>query len=181
MRRLALALWLLALVPGVVCGAASKQYANPETAITFQDSGGAVTFGTQNLASGAGRISARADKGAGAQSPWIDLRCTVQASASISVNTVVEVYVATSDGTNPDGQLGTSDGALATDKRSNLKWVMNIVADQTSSNTNMTASKLVYIPTRYYQVGFWNVLGVNLRNTANSSLCSAMPVPLEQQ
>ena len=160
---------------------ANKVYTAFETPITFQDSGGSAVITLNNLATAAGRISARYDRGAGSIATWYLCRVTVQLATTGTLGEQVEVYISTSDGTHPDGEIGTADAALTTDKRRNLKFVGFVYADQTATNTDMTGSFLVQIPTRYFSVGIWNATTDNLRATANSSLISFTPVVDEIQ
>ena len=136
---------------------------------------------TQNIANGAGRISAQRDWGAGAQAFRYCIWCTFQVASTVTVGNVFEIYAAVSDGTNQTGELGTSDASLVSDKRNNLLWLFNVIADQTSTNTDMTGGRCVEIPARYWSLGYWNASGVGLRNTAGASFCEVIPLYLEQQ
>lgn len=160
---------------------ANKVYTAFETPITFGDSGRTYVITLQNLATGAGRISARADRGAGSIATWYRCRVTIQLETAGAVGEQVEIYVSTSDGTNPDGEIGTADAALTTDKRRNLQYIGSVYVDTTSVTTNMTGSFDVKITTRYFSVGVWNGTTDNLENTANACLISFTPVVDEIQ
>ena len=160
---------------------ANKVYTVFETAITFQDSGGSAVITLNNLATGAGRISARYDRGAGSIATKYICRVTVQLATTGTVGEQVDIFVSSSDGTHPDGEIGTADAALTTDKRRNLKYVGSVYSDQTATNTDMTGSFVVEILTRYFSVGVWNATTDNLRASANTSLISFTPIPDEIQ
>ncbi len=160
---------------------ANPIYTKFETPITFKDSGGSAVIALQNLAFGVGRISARYDRGTGSIATWYMCRVTIQLETTGTTGEVVEIYVSSSDGTNPDGEIGTADAALTSDKRRNLKQVGFVITDQTAATTNMTASFPVWVPTRYFSVGVWNGTTDNLENTANACLISFTPIPDEIQ
>ncbi len=160
---------------------ANKVYTAIESPITFKDSGGSAVITLQNLGTAAGRISARYDRGAGSIATWYMCRFTWQLETAGTLGEVVEVYLSTSDGTNPDGEIGTADAALGTDKRRNIKLVGFGFTDQTAAATNMTVSWPVWIPTRYFSVGVWNATTDFLENTANASVVSLTPIPDEIQ
>jgi hypothetical protein len=179
MRRWVLLLLLLAL-PGRVW-AASAQYVNPGAAVTFQDSAGTAVLTFNNKATNNGHISDRVDLG-DPHSPWYILACTFRQNTAGTVGTRVEFYLAWSNGTHPDGELGTSNATIAsTNSLLNLKPALVVVADKTTTNSDISGSTLVNIPTQYVQVAYMNLSGVNLQATANVSLCSLTPAPLEQQ
>lgn len=161
---------------------ASKIYGSPETAITFKASGGTVTLTLTSLGNNAGRISAQWDRGAGAKPSLYKWRGTVKAAAALVVGVQLELYFATSDGTDVDGNQGTSDAAFsASDKRRNLQYVGSIVGDSTSNGELQKGSGLVEIRDRYVSLVVWNTLGQALTGTATDHYFSLTPVPDEIQ
>lgn len=162
---------------------ANKIYVNPETAITFADSAQSpsaiITFSA--LASGAGRISAQYDRGASARAAWYKWRFTCQLTGTNVVGAVIDLFLATSDGTNIDGEVGTSDAALTTDKRRNLLPIGSLTVDQTTSNTTMTASGLLYVPDRYLSLGVWNGTTLAFKTDTAVHKFSLTPMPPEIQ
>lgn len=170
----------------------NKQYLLPDTtnAKTFADSAQSPTGGTftlSALASGAGRISARYDKDAikdstsGAMPYLFELRCHVQLTGTNIVGAQVEFYIAESDGSNPDGEIGTSDAALTTDKRRNLKLAGILNVDQTTTNTTMSAAWKIEIRQRYYSVGIWNATTLPLRTDTSVHGCKVTPMTPQMQ
>jgi membrane carboxypeptidase/penicillin-binding protein PbpC len=97
------------------------------------------------------------------------------------VGAAVEVWLGTSDGTNADGQLGTTTAALVTDKRNNLTPVGQLIVDQTTTNVAMTGSWNVYVPTRYATLALWNATALPLQTSTSVHKCSMTPTPLQQQ
>lgn len=169
MRRL---LWAVLIGLFSVAGAwaAQTEWLAPGTPLLFADSAQSedVTITLSALAAGAGRYSARYDKNALGLSVTVNgasvtampshwrWSCHVQLTGTNVVGAPIEVYIIRSDGTDVDGNLGTSDAALASDKRRNLLFAGILTVDQTSSNTTMTGSGIVEIPTRYFSLGLWN-------------------------
>lgn len=168
---------------------ANKIYTLVEELITFQDSGGSAVITLQNLAFGAGRLSARYDRGTGAKPGWARLWAVVQFETAAVVGETVEIYVVpwSSHGTPLSaGGLGTADAALTSDQRRNLNnFIPNLllIVDKTSTATNIVAqAPLIYIPGRYVSVAVWNAsAGDNLENTANANQISLEFVPQEVQ
>lgn len=158
--------------------ATNKIYRTQETSITFRDSGGDAVITLQNLAAGAGRISARYDRGAGSKARLHTWRAVIQFETAPVVGELVEIYLAESDGTYMTGTLGTSDAALSSDKRRNLTLIGMVVADTTSTATDIIANGMCLINERYVSVGVWNgSAGDNLENTANACRIILTPVP----
>jgi len=160
---------------------ASKLYTAQETAITFQDSSGSAVITLQNLAAATGRVSARYDRGAGSIATRYMLRATFQKGVAGVVGEVIAVYIFTSDGTNADGLVGTADAALTTNQALNAYLKLPVIVNTTSTSTAITQSFEVEIPSRYLSVGVINSATGLLLNTANASLITLTPIPLESQ
>lgn len=161
---------------------ANKIYVAPETAVSFKASGGTVTFTPKNVANAAGRISAQWDRGSGSVPGRYYWRAHTKFQAGLTVGNALEIYFATSDGTDVDGNQGTSDAAFsAADKRRNLHYVGSVVADSTSSGEVQIGSGVVEIYTRYVSVVWWNASGQTLTNTDGDHTFTLTPVPDEIQ
>lgn len=160
----------------------NKVYRAVESAITFKDSGGSATITLQNLGFGAGRISARYDRGANSLPARYRWRAVMQFETAPAIGELVEIYLGQSDGTYMDGTLGTADAALTSDKRRNLDLIGTVVVDTTSTATDIIQGGICYIWDRYISVGVWNGSGGdNLENTANASFIELVPMPDEIQ
>ena len=162
---------------------ANKIYTAIETALLFADSAQtpAATLTLSALASGAGRISARYDRGAGSHAAWYEWRLNWSLSGTNVVGATVEVYAATSDGTYMDGVLGTSDAALVTGKRNNLKLAGLGVVDQVTTNVVMTASGYIWIAQRYISLGIWNATTLAFQTSTSLHQLYLTPIPDEIQ
>lgn len=152
------------------------------TPTVFRDSAGDVVITLQNLAFGAGRVSARWDRGAGSLPRLYEWRAVVQFETAPALSEAVEIYLFDSDGTYMTGTLGTSDAALTAAKKVNGKLIGVVVVDTTSVTTDIIASGLCLINSRYISVGVWNAsAGDNLENTANASRVILTPMVDEIQ
>lgn len=161
---------------------ANKVYRAAETSLTFKDSGGSAVITLQNLAYGAGRISARYDRGAGSLAAKYQWRGVFQFETAPVVGELIEIYIAESNGTDVDGNIGTADAALTSDKKRNLTLVGCVQVDTTATATNIVGSGICWIYDRYFSVGVWNgSAGDNLKNTANTSVITLTPYPDEIQ
>ena len=162
---------------------ANKIYRATETPITFKDSGGTVVMTLQNLAFGAGRVSARHDRGAGSLAQLHEVIGVFQFETAPALKEVVEIWLFQSDGTFADGTIGTADAALTSDKRSNGTLVGTVVVDTTSTATDIVGRFVdVPISSRYISLGVWNAsAGDNLENTANANQIIVTPNPPEIQ
>jgi hypothetical protein len=152
------------------------------TTLSFRDSGGDAVITLKNLGFGAGRVSARYDRGSGSQPREFAWRAVIQFETAPVVGELVEIYVFESDGTYMDGTLGTSDAALGSDKRKNGKLIGVVVVDTTSTATDIIAGGMCLINERYFSVGVWNgSAGDNLEDTTNACRINLTPVNPEIQ
>lgn len=165
----------------------SKIYSALETAITFLASGGSATFTPTSLADQNGRVSAQYDRTASSHAGWYIWRGWCKAaSAPTALTKAVRVYLVTGDGTNTDGNLGTADAAvsstssLALNKCANLRMLGPLIADGDASNI-FVGSGIVYVPSRYISVYWFDDLGVALSSTAGDHGFSLTPAPDESQ
>jgi hypothetical protein len=159
----------------------TKFYTAQETAITFQDSGGSAVITLLNLAAATGRVSARYDRGAGSIATRYLLRAKFEKGVASVVGQAIAVYIFTSDGTNADGTVGTADAVLTANQAQNAYLMLPVIVSTASTNTAITQSFEIEIPTRYFSVGVMNSTTGLLRNTSNSCVISLTPIPPESQ
>lgn len=161
---------------------ANKIYTAPETPLVFKGSGGDAVITLANLGFGAGRISARYDRGTGSKPRLYKWRGVVQWEDNPVAGEAAEILLAESDGTIVDGVVGVADAALTAGQRTNL-GIMGIVRAQAATGSvDNVASSYVLISERYFSVGVWNASAAkNLKNTANVSYVILTPVPDEIQ
>jgi hypothetical protein len=163
---------------------ANKIYTAPETAILFADSAQTPTaqITLANLAAGAGRVSAQHDKGSGSKAAWFKWRATFQFDTAPVVSETVLIYVSTSDGTDEDGQEGTSDAALgSTNSLPNMQLIGVFIVTSTDASHDMTTSGICHIPDRYFSVVVHNNTADNLKNDTSVNTITFTPIPDEVQ
>jgi hypothetical protein len=160
---------------------ANKTYVARETAIVWGDSGRDLVMTLNNLATTALRLGARKDFGAGSTSEWFTWRLTVQFETAPVVGETVLIYLAWSDGTEEDGQLGAADAAGDVNSVKNMKLIGALKVTSTDATHDMTASGICRIPTRYVSPCIHNNTADNLKAAANVSEFTLTPIPPESQ
>lgn len=161
---------------------ANKIYTVQETAIVFADSSQTPdeNLTLSALAAAASRISARHDRGAAAKTRLFEWRATVQMATAGVIGETHQLYLSTSDGTNPDGEEGTADAAVSSaNKLRNMQFFGAIIVDTTSTDTDITASGLVLINSRYVSVVLFNNTADALRT--NTGVHSVALTPLVEE
>lgn len=159
----------------------NKVYTAPETAVVFQESGGNVVITLLNMLTGVGRVSARYDKGTGSQPSWWHWAATFQLDTTPVVGELINLYVALSDGTLEDGDVGTADAAILEPVLANLHFIGSVVVQVATATVDFRASGFIYIPTRYFSIAVFNKTADSLENTANVNTISMTPIPDEIQ
>jgi hypothetical protein len=161
---------------------ANKIYVHEETAITFKNTGGTVTFTPDSITAGNGAQSAHHDLTTSARSRRFAWRAYCKMQAAPAIGDTIDVYLKYSDGTYPDNDDGTGDIALSsTDKLRNLHYIGNIVMDENSATPTFVGSGSVEIDHRYVAVVFLNSTAVQVSTTAADSGFILTPVPDEVQ
>ena len=161
----------------------NKIFQAAETAITWRNTGGTNLLTLTSVAAGAGRQGARHDLGTAARSPLFMWRAFVKFATVPVVGETVDIYLITSDGTNPDNDDGTGDIAVsAEDKLRNLKLIGSIIVDEASISPTFVASGgPIIIPDRYVHPAIWNSTADALSATAADHGFDLTPVPREVQ
>jgi len=160
----------------------NKVYHAPETPVTFKESGGTAVLTLLNLGFGAGRISARVDRGAGSKPGLYRWRAVMQWENDPAAADYADIVLATSDGTLADGNVGSADAALTAAQKSNCEVIGSVKAEAATGSTDRIASGTFTLLDRYFSIGVWNGSATkNLKNSANVSYVSVTPVPPEIQ
>jgi hypothetical protein len=161
---------------------ANKIYVARETPIVWSDTTGDLAMTLNNLAASAGRVGAQKDFGAGSTAEWYEWRLTVQFETAPVVGETVEVYLSTTDGTEEDGQVGTTNAALSSaNRRKNLRLIGILTVTSTSADVDMTASGVCRISTRYVSPVIYNGTADNLQATNDTGEFTLTPIPSEIQ
>lgn len=161
---------------------ANKIYIARETAILFTGSGGDYAITLNNLAAGVARISARADQGAGSKAGEFEVRAVMEFETAPVVGETVDLWLSTSDGTDPDGQEGVVNADVGDNESlKNMTLIGSLIVTSTDADHQMTASFIIRIPTRYYSIVVHNNTADNLQATANTCWVVVTPIPHEVQ
>lgn len=157
----------------------SRIYTVRETAILFADSAQTpdATLTMSALASGAGRVSARYDRGAGAIATVYEWRLVWSLTGTNILNAAAEIWVFPSNGTNADGVVGTADAALTTGQRNAGKPAGLALVTQTATNTVMVSSQYIWVPSRYISLGVWNATTLAFQTSTSLHQLYLVPVP----
>lgn len=162
-----------------------KIYYTTETAVKFRPSaagGSGVDIGLESLAYNAGRISARTDLGSSSKSPLYTWRAKFKMSSVSLIDSPIELYLVTSDGTLADGNFGTSDTAVSdANLRKNLQWMGSVLVDQSGTDIVLIGSGLVSLHERYVSLLVWNGTDGTFTATASDHQVTLTPVPDEVQ
>ena len=166
----------------------SKVYVHPETAVRFGDSTQTPTPDTvitlTGLGVGIGRISARHDLGStgAARSERYKWRFTCQFAATApAIGETVELYLSTSDGSQPDGESGTADAAVLAGPLANMQFIGILTVEVATENVDMTASGYCDIPDPYVSVAVFNRTTAAFKTDVDTSFFTLTPIPLEAQ
>lgn len=163
--------------------ATSLLYTLRETAILFADTAQAedATLTLSALASGAGRRSARFDRGAGAIASLYEWRLNWSLTGTNVLLAAAEIWIFTSDGTTADGNIGTTDAALTSGERNAGKLAGLALVTQTTTNTVMSSSGYIWVPSRYITMGVWNATTLPFQTSTTLHQLYLTPVPDQAQ
>ncbi len=161
----------------------NKIYQQEETVITWTDSTGTLAMTLQNLAANSGRIGARRDWGAAPRSFLFAWRAIVAGFATApAVGDSVNIYLARSDGTLPDANVGTADAALGSvEDLAQMFYLGSIRIRSTSTTDDHVTGGRVILPERYCSPVWYVSSADNLENTANVHKFLMWPIPPEIQ
>ena len=161
---------------------ANESYLVRGTPIVWSDSGADLVITLNNLATVTGRVGARKDWGASPQPAYFIWRFTCQFETAPVVGESIGIYLAWSDGTEEDGQVGTADAALsALNKVKNLHRIGSLIVDVATVDIDFTASGECVMPDRYSSPVIVNNTVDNLQATANTSTFTMTPVYWQTQ
>lgn len=161
----------------------NKIYTNPETSVTWADSGGDNTITLSSLAADAVRQGARHDLGASARADRFRILVNIDGfTSSPTVGRTVDLYFAFSDGTYNDGDLGTTDAASSTVVLPNLLFVGQLTVQTTTAADELTRTfDGVHFTSRYITPVVHNNSTVALAGSSTEHKIIVTPVPPEVQ
>ncbi len=163
---------------------AKKIYIAPETVIGWSDAGGdyALDLGTTGGAADAVRVGARADLGSGSRSEWYEWRIKIDGfDTAPVVGETVDVYLATSDGTVEDGEVGVANADGVTAALKNLHYIGSATVQTTTAADNLQASGVCRIASRYVSPVIHNNTADKLLSSSDDHWFWLTPCPPELQ
>jgi len=162
---------------------ANKIYQIAETSLSFKNTGGDITLTLTSVGSGAGRISAEYDKGAGAK--WTKARIWLKTKSATQtvVGQAYLLFTTMSDGTNRSNALGASDAAVssANDTLNLNPALVATIYDASSTPEACVYTGICLIPSRQFSVVFWNATDDALSATAGDHEVIIEPIVDEIQ
>lgn len=133
------------------------------------------------LAADAGRVGVQQDLTA-THARLYEWRATVQMGTAGVVGETIDIWLSTSDGTNPDGEEGIADAALgSTDSLKNMIYVGSVTVDTTTINVDITGSGTVAVNARYVSVVVHNNTADALKTDTGVHSVTLTPVPDQVQ
>ena len=160
---------------------ANKIYTISETAVVWAV-GGTPDLDLGGLAADAVRVGQQKDFGASARAFEFDWHFFMDGfDTAPVVGENVNIYLAFSDGTNVDGNVGTADAAGATVALPNLHQIGSVIVQTTTAGDNLIASGHLQIFARYVSVVIHNNTADALLGTADAHTFKLIPTPPEVQ
>lgn len=161
---------------------ANKVYIAEETAKTWTDTGGDYTLDLGSLAADAVRVGAQGDLGAAPRADQYQFKLVIDGfDTAPVVGETVDLYLAFSDGTYVDGDVGTADAAGFTSDLPNLMYAGSASVQTITAGDNLIISGLVQITQRYVSPVIHNNTANALLGTADAHKFILTPVPPEVQ
>ena len=161
---------------------ANKVYIAEETAKTWTATGGDYTLDLGSLAADAVRGGAQGDLGAAPRADQYQFKLVIDGfDTAPVVGETVDLYLAFSDGTYVDGDVGTADAAGFTADLPNLMYAGSASVQTITAGDNLIISGLVQITQRYVSPVIHNNTADALLGTADAHKFILTPVPPEVQ
>jgi len=160
---------------------ANESYIRKGTSVLFNGEVGAgVAWSMEAIANAAGRVSAQKDWGAAPRPDRYSWSCEVQWQATPTQGAVLELYIATApdaDATQIDGDIGTSDAALAdVDMRRNLRYIGCVTSENAAASEVCVNSGEFTCDKRYMSLVGYNAAGATINATDSSFRFDIVPV-----
>ena len=161
---------------------ANKIYINQETSKTWTDTAGDYTMDLGSLAADAVRVGQQGDLGAAPRADMYAWKLVIDGfDTAPVVGETVDLYLAFSDGTNVDGQVGTSDAAGSTVQLPNLLFLGAASVQTATASDELIISGTCQITQRYVSPVIHNNTADALLGTADAHKFILTPVPAEVQ
>ena len=137
---------------------ANKVYINEEASKTWTDTGGDYTLDLGSLAADGVKVGAQGDLGAAPRADQFAYKFVIDGfDTAPVVGETVDLYLAFSDGTYVDGDVGTADALGSTDDLPNLMYLGSASVQTTTASDNLIISGLVNIRSAMYRRWFTTI------------------------
>lgn len=144
------------------------------------EAGADVAWSMEGVANAAGRVAAQIDWGAAPRPDWYEWSCEVQWQATPTRGAVLELYVGgapDADSSQIDGDVGTSDAALADiDMCRNLKFIGSVVSENAAASEVCVASGRFQFSQRYMSLVGYNAAGATINATDSNFRFNIVPI-----
>lgn len=155
----------------------NKIHYTPGTSRTFKNTGGDTTFTLKNISSGAGRLSAQWDRGAGSLAARFKVEVCLKYGSAIAISAVARFYLHSAETASANVDGGASDAAITAETQFNNFDFIGSVAGSTNAVGPFYKSFIVEVYGRYLSLGFWNIGGQATDNADGTSFVVMTPVP----
>lgn len=160
----------------------NKIYISEETSQEWTDIGGDYTMDLGSLAADGVRVGAQGDLGTSPRADQYSWKLVIDGfDTAPVVGETVDLYLAFSDGTNVDGDVGTSDAAGSVDDLPNLLFLGSATVQTTTAADNLIISGSCQIHQRYVSPVIHNNTADALLGTSDGHKFILTPTPLEVQ
>lgn len=163
---------------------ASKQYFNPESAVSFKSSGGTILWTPTSLANGSARHADQWDRGSGAKPGLYVVSIRLKSSSTLTVGNSARLYAAQSMNTSDiPGRIPSTDGTIASaaDRLRNLTLIGSVALDSTTNTDSFVSLGLCELFGRYISLVLINDTGQALSSTATDHEIILTPYVPEMQ
>ena len=155
-------------------------YEKRGTTLAFQDSSGDKLLAMNALAATTGRLSAFADRGAGASPSEYEIKCFTSWVASPTVGETLNICVVQSDGTHQDAGVAyhaSNDAALTLAAFNAVPMFAGAVSAHTADVAEKGSTFRVRLSSRYFAIGVYNASAAKtLTASANATIVYATPI-----
>lgn len=163
---------------------ANKIYVNPETAFSWSDAGAdlVLDLGTSGGAADGVCVGARKDLGAAARAEYYEWRIKIDGfDTAPVVGESIDIYLATSDGTVEDGEVGVASADGTTAALKNCHFIGSVIVQTTTAGDNLQASGICRVVSRYVSPVVHNNTADKLLSTSDDHWFWLTPCPAEVQ
>ncbi len=167
---------------------ANKVYINPETTITWLNTGGDLDMDLGGLAADAVQMGAYSDRGAAARAQDYAFELLIDGFDTVPVvGESVDLYFAQSNATtNFDGNPTTdptavAEGVMTTDQLKNTMFANSAIVYSTTAANKLKITGTVRLTSRYISPVVHNNTADALLSTADAHSLILTPIPIEIQ